>query len=426
MFVTRPDHYRDAAIPSRKRAFVTVSDDGSLPLPAEVARTYGLEPCARVCVEELEHQLLLHRPVSRLARVYIEPTSECPFSCATCMRRTWNEPTGQMEPATFSRITDGLREQAQIPSVFFGGFGEPLSHPRALSMIAATKAMATRVELITNGIALDEHVIESLVEMKLDALWVSLDGATEECYDSVRESSALPRIVEALKKLREVKYRRDTPLPALGIAFVAMRRNRQELSQVIDLGLRLGATQFSISNVQPHTEELRDEVVNGRTLGQALNPVSRMDLARMDSGGEWDHAVARILSECGLRFSNGRASTRLDDSCPFVESGSTSIRWDGRVSPCLPLLHSHASFLGDRRREIREASFGALNEKSLSEIWNDEGYAKFRQRLQEFDFPPCTRCNGCDSVDGNQEDCFGNPPPVCGACAWAQGFIVCP
>ncbi len=422
----RPDHYRDIDIPARKRAFVSVNPDGSVSFPAEIARRYGLEPGTRVGLEELEHQLLLHLPVSHLARITIESTSECPFFCATCMRRTWSEPTGRMEPAVFERIVDGMRGLPQMPSAFFGGFGEPLSHPRALEMVGAIKACGARAELITNGLSLDEQVIESLVGMKLDALWVSLDGATEECYDSVRESAALPRIVEALKKLREVKYRLDTPLPALGIAFVAMRRNRQELSQVIDLGLRLGATQFSISNVQPHTAELASEVVNGRTLGQPVGRVSRMDLARMDSGGEWDHAVARILSECGLRFSGGRASTRLEDTCPFVESGSMSIRWDGRVSPCLPLLHTHASFLGDRRREIREFSFGSLGERSLSEIWNCQDYVAFRQRLQEFDFPPCTRCNGCDSVDGNQEDCFGNPPPVCGACAWAQGFIVCP
>lgn len=383
-------------------------------------------PGAPLCIEELDEQLLIHRPVTHLSKVYIEPTNDCPFACKTCMRNAWDEPTGRMNAETFSSILEGMRKFPTIPSVFFGGIGEPLSHPSTLEMISQAKSAGAKAELITNGLALDERTVESLVEMELDTVWVSLDGATQECYGDVRETAALPSIVENLRVLRAVKYRRDAPKPALGIPFVAMRRNRGELARVIDLGLRLGATQFSISNVQPHTEGLRDEIVYNKTLGQSIGAFSRMDLARMDSGGEWDHAVAGLLADCGLRYSNGMASTRLEDTCPFLESGSTSIRWDGKVSPCLPLLHSHSAYLGNRRRNIRERSFGSLGEKSLAEIGNDAGYVAFRQRLQEFDFPPCLRCNSCDSVDSNQQDCFGNKPPTCGACAWAQGFIVCP
>ena len=103
-----------------------------------------------------------------------------------------------------------------------------------------------------------------------------------------------------------------------------------------------------------------------------------------------------------------------------------SIRWDGMVSPCLPLLHTHATWLGSRKRLIREHSFGSVRDRSLREIWEDPGYAAFRRRLQEFDFPPCLRCNSCDWIDSNQEDCLSDQPPACGGCLWAQGYILCP
>jgi MoaA/NifB/PqqE/SkfB family radical SAM enzyme len=422
----RPGRFSDVHVPSRRRTYLTVGEGGAIHVADEVARRYGLSNGSRLCIEELDNHLLVHRPVTHLAKVYVEPTSECPLSCHTCMRRSWSEKAGRMEPGTFMRILDGLQELPAVPSVFFGGIGEPLAHPEMLQMIGRVKSLGAHAELITNGLALDEATVERLVELRLDALWVSLDGATEECYENVREASALPGIVKNLQGLRAVKYRVDTPLPSLGIAFVTMKRNQAELGKVIDLGLRLGATQFSISSVQPHTEEMRAEVLHEKSLGQSLSGLARMDLARMDSAENWGPAVTAILAECGLRYSNGRASTRLEDSCPFVENGSLSVRWDGRVSPCLPLMHSHFAYLGDRRREIREFSFGSVIERRLPEIWNDEDYVQFRQRLQEFDFPPCTRCNGCDSVDSNREDCFGSPAPTCGACAWAQGFIVCP
>jgi MoaA/NifB/PqqE/SkfB family radical SAM enzyme len=171
---------------------------------------------------------------------------------------------------------------------------------------------------------------------------------------------------------------------------------------------------------------MRGEILHEKTLGQSIGSFSRMDIARMDSGGEWDRSIAEVLADCGLRYSNGRASTRLEDTCPFVECGSMSIRWDGRVSPCLPLLHTHSAYLGNRRRETIEFYFGSLADRSLSEIWNDPEYLAFRQRLQEFDFPPCLRCKSCDWIDGNQEDCFGSRPPACGGCLWAQGYVLCP
>ncbi len=420
------DRYSDAYVPVRKRTFVTTRADGSLGVPPELAQRYGLTPGASLCIEELEHGILLHRPVTQLAKVYIEPTNACPFSCRTCMRNSWNEPDGWMDEAVFARIAEGLKASRVVPSVFFGGIGEPLGHPETLSFIRQVKAAGAETEMITNGLGLDEATIDSLVSMKLDVLWVSLDGATQECYGEVRRPGVLPSILENLHRLKATKYRRDARKPELGIAFVAMGRNLSELSRVLELGLRLGATRFSISNFQPHSTELRGEILYGRTLGQPVGSFSHLDLARMDTGGEWDHAVAGVLAECGLHCENGRATARREDTCPFVESGSLSVRWDGAVSPCLPLLHSHFEYLGDRRRTVKEFSFGSLAQSRLLEIWNHPEYVGFRNRLQSFDFPPCLRCNSCDLADSNQEDCFGSVPPRCGGCAWAQGFILCP
>jgi MoaA/NifB/PqqE/SkfB family radical SAM enzyme len=282
------------------------------------------------------------------------------------------------------------------------------------------------VELITNGSTLDGRRVEQLVESGLDTIWVSLNGATLECYNEVRQAPALPGIVQSLRLLKSIKYQMGTQKPALGIAFAAMKKNVSELAEVISLGLRLGAVKFSASNVQPHSDELRDEILYEKILGQNVGKFALMDLPRMDSGGEWDHDFAKVLSDCGLHFANGRASTRSQDTCPFVEKGSVSVRWDGQVSPCLPLLHSHEAFLGNRKRKIRELSVASVRDRSLREIWNAPSYISLRSRLQKFDYPPCTLCNSCDLIDGNQEDCFQNVPPVCGGCLWAQGLVLCP
>jgi MoaA/NifB/PqqE/SkfB family radical SAM enzyme len=135
--------------------------------------------------------------------------------------------------------------------------------------------------------------------------------------------------------------------------------------------------------------------------------------------------AAALREDCLPRFEE-LASERRRDCCPFVARGSTSVRWDGAVSPCLPLLHSHESLLDDRVRRIESHTIGRLSERGLRDLWEDPGYVSLRRRLQDFDFSPCSWCNSCDFPDSNTEDCFGSPAPACGGCLWAQGFIRCP
>ena len=84
----------DPRVPVRKRTFLSAGTDGSITLPADLAKRFGILPGAPLCIEELDRDLLLHRPITHLAKVYVEPTNDCPFACKTCMRRSWNEQLG--------------------------------------------------------------------------------------------------------------------------------------------------------------------------------------------------------------------------------------------------------------------------------------------------------------------------------------------
>jgi MoaA/NifB/PqqE/SkfB family radical SAM enzyme len=114
------------------------------------------------------------------------------------------------------------------------------------------------------------------------------------------------------------------------------------------------------------------------------------------------------------------------NKCPFVDQRSTTIGWEGSVSPCLALLHSHESYLFDLKRTVSRYRLGNINQTALAEIWNSDEYRAFRSKVEQFDFSPCSYCASCDLAEANQEDCFGNTFPTCGGCLWAQGVIQCP
>ncbi|RPI97896.1 MAG: radical SAM protein, partial [Chloroflexi bacterium] len=138
------------------------------------------------------------------AKIYVEPTNRCNLNCLTCIRNAWDEPPGEMTPATFDRVLDAVRACPSPPTVFFGGFGEPLFHPRIVAMVRAAKASGAPVELITNAMLLTDSTARALIAAGLDVLWVSLDGAKPESYADVRLGAALPDVIANVRHVRDM------------------------------------------------------------------------------------------------------------------------------------------------------------------------------------------------------------------------------
>jgi len=415
-----------------------VDEKGRMILSPEFVTQYGLKPGVEVRIEEGMSGMNLIRPVTHLAKLYIEPTNACNLECRTCIRNVWDEPMGRMDSRTFDRIIEGLKAFSPPPTVFFGGFGEPLSHPSIVDMVARVKALGITVELITNGTLLTPEMSGRLIETGLDALWVSLDGATPESYADVRLGAALPEVLNNLRNFRRTRWGDYMPpfgfdfhlTPQIGIVFVAMKRNIADLPAVISLGNRLGANRFLVTNVLPYTPEMCDEILYSRALTDSIyQPTrwgARMKLPKMDVSDTTQEALFRAMRGGHSVTVAGASFGESNDRCPFIQDGSTAIGWEGNLSPCLPLLHNHVTYLNGWERSLKRHAVGNVNEVGLDELWNLPEYVDFRERVQKFDFSYCIFCGGCNLIESNEEDCFGNTFPVCGGCLWAQGVVQCP
>jgi MoaA/NifB/PqqE/SkfB family radical SAM enzyme len=412
-------------------AWAEVDDEGRLVLPADVVSRYGLNPGAKVRLDEGTNFVRMHRPVTHLTKIYIEPTVACNLECITCFRNCWDQPIGRMSEETFDQVLAGLKTLNPIPNVYFGGIGEPLFHPKTVEWIAKVKSLGVKVELITNGTILNEKIARQLIDAGLDILWVSLDGATPETYADVRIGAELPSILDNLKRLSKMRKASHYPTPEIGIAFVAMKRNIADLPKVIKIGKSLRAKYFSISNIQPATVDMLADRLYNRTVRdiaylQAPHLPS-LSLPKIDFDANTRDALFEVFnSQLNINFA-GNNWGGANDVCNFVENGTMSIAWTGDVSPCWPLMHTHTSYLHDKPRLSKKHIIGNVNQRSLADLWLAPDYLAYRERLHNFVFAPCTFCGGCDLSETNEEDCIGNTiAPVCGGCLWAQGVIQCP
>ena len=374
------------------------------------------------------------KSATRMAKLYIEPTNQCNLNCRTCIRNNWDEPQGKMSKKVFSRVVNGLKDFSPMPSIFFGGMGEPLFHPDIVEMVRQTKALGAKVELITNGTLLTKEMSLALIKAGLDTLWVSLDGAKPESYADVRLGAALDKILENLQyfseALNETSICSDcisVPRTELGISFVAMKRNIRELPAVMEIGRKFHAGHFLVTNVLPYTREMIAEILYERVINMYSSKY--LSLPRMDIDETTHIPLYQAIQNssgtyAGIGFESGA------NHCPFIEKGSGAVSWEGSLSPCLPLLHNYVSYLssldGIGERYSLHWSLGNILKTSLFKLWNKTEHLAFRERVLNFDFPPCYSCGGCDLQKRNEEDCLGNEFPVCGGCLWAQGVIQCP
>ena len=172
--------------------YAQVDEHGNIILPPNLSRDLGISPGDEIRVDPNGHGLRLRSPITALKRVYVEITNKCNLTCATCMRNIRDVKYGDMSAETFKRILSGLEGLPKKPELFFGGYGEPLSHPGCLDMIEQAKKAGHSVSLITNGILLTELVpacgyrkSDALANAKISDLWFLHLGRGSKTWDCI-------------------------------------------------------------------------------------------------------------------------------------------------------------------------------------------------------------------------------------------------
>jgi MoaA/NifB/PqqE/SkfB family radical SAM enzyme len=406
-------------------------EDGTLKLSGGSARRLGLGAGAEYLIQETPGGLLLRRTDPALTRVHVEPTTGCNLSCRTCVRNSWDEAIGFMKMESYRRLIDELRGVESLKGINFWGLGEPLLHPHIAEMVAMAKGLGARTELITNGLLLTEEMSRRLVDAGLDSIVVSIDGVSQEGYGDVRSGGSLEQLQRNVAQLQKIRLSSPRKNPEVGLEFVAMRRNLGDLPKLVALGMAMGVTRVIVTNVLPYSEELKDEILYGTTAGGCYRTfrdewTPQLLLPRMDLISGVPEAMSTMLSHLNDASAPIGRFEGASGYCRFVGEGSVSVGWDGRVAPCVPLMHSYHCFVMGREKFVRGYTLGNVDDESIPDIWGKEEYRQFRDRVLRFTFSPCTDCGGCKLAETNESDCAGNSFPVCGDCLWARGVIQCP
>lgn len=320
--------------------------------------------------------------------VQIEPVGQCNLACKMCPVVFREEkPPAFMSYDVFCRL---LEQFPAVRELHLQGLGEPLLHPRFFDMVRYAARRGIEVSTNSNLTALSERRAEDCVTSGLRRLHVSLDAAEASAYEYIRVGARFGKVLRNLGWLTEAKARLRSALPEIRLVAVAMRRNLEQLPALVRLAHRFQAHSLSVQHLAHDFSE--------SSLPLKYQPMRRFvdeetlageDPARVQ---HWFDEARAAAAELGvrLRLPNASPRPRADSArgrerCDWPWRGAY-IAYSGEAMPCCMVATP------DRM------NFGSMTRDGVAQVWNNEAYREFRDRLASDDPPDI--CRGCAVYQG--------------------------
>ncbi len=123
---------------------------------------------------------------SKFARIHIELTNHCNFSCVFCPDSIMRRPRGFMELKMAMSILDQIAELNIAEKVTFHVMGEPLLHPNFFEIADYAHSLNLKVGLTTNGGLLNEKTITRLASRDFHQIDISLQTPDAGSFSATR------------------------------------------------------------------------------------------------------------------------------------------------------------------------------------------------------------------------------------------------
>jgi len=176
------------------------------------------------------HQQLMARRKKgeRYLSVRVDTVSACNHRCQYCYTLDLTgHRTQLMSLEDFEKTAKRLFPYAH--SLALSCAWEPTMNKRLADFIrVAAKYDVPYMHFVSNGAILTDDMIEAMVDCKLDRMAVSIDAATPEMYEKIREVNDLERVLNNLRKLKDLKEKRGADKPVVNINFTAFEENAEQ------------------------------------------------------------------------------------------------------------------------------------------------------------------------------------------------------
>jgi MoaA/NifB/PqqE/SkfB family radical SAM enzyme len=343
-------------------------------------RHIGLGNTVRLAYLDLSEQLsieLSKRFPSRTRSprsIQIECTTKCNLKCTFCELSHWAEKPTDLTFADFEKMVARL---PKLKRVDLTGIGEVLMNREFGRMLEFLKARGIYVTLNDNFSLMTEKTARRMVELGVDHIFLSLDGATKQTYEEIRVGSNFDKVIANARGLVRVKRELRKRLPEIKMNTVVCLTNYQEMPAIIELAHDIGIGMVVLVNVITFED----------TAGLDTASVQREVQSKLDE-------ALRRARELGVLVKMELFEKEPVERCDFPWRRNF-VTYDGYVHPCC-----YTTQTGDRKAQ-NGRSLGNLLQSPFEELWDAPGYAAFRDKMRRGVLP--SQCGHCPKYSGKQD-----------------------
>ena len=275
--------------------------------------------------------------------IQIEPTKLCNMFCQMCMNPyLLPQEKGNMTYDNFIKI---IKQFPRTKTVILQGLGEIFLNPDIFKMLAYLKENGYYVQFATNSSLLTNEVIQTLSELEIDEIRLSLDTLNPHLYKQIRGVDALDKVTENMKNLVRAVNQKSSVM----INMVASKDNYEEIIDMIDFAINNNISIVRVSWIQQKGAEEQREYVSEKML-----PTMNLENIKKDA------------KKKGIKLLVNIPNKHHALNCQAIYN-TLYITWDGFVTPCCHLENP------------KLINFGNVLETPFNEIWNGEKYRAFRK-----------------------------------------------
>ena len=310
--------------------------------------------------------------------IEIEITSRCNKRCIFCEHTSWNEPNKDLEFDQFKRLVD----QFDLKWVNLTGEGDAFMNKSYLRMIQYLKSHDTSVFLVDSFDLITKDVAKVLVESGVDGIYISMDGATKETYESIKVGCNYDRVLTNIKNLLEIKKELRSPIPEICFRFVVNKKNVNEMADYVRVINSMASRKEFGDGSKIHFVGLLDfpEI---HDLYLETIPVDKISEAIQASKGGLPVVFAHTE-----QVTNPSINKCLAWAEPYF-----ALVPEPMMLPCCAVLMSND------RQKLLDYSFGNYMTTPTREIWDSPYYKWFRGMVTNPNAKVPAICAGCRAYD---------------------------
>jgi len=336
-------------------------------------------------LNELEMRQGLTHLQSRPRIASIGLTLRCNLNCIMCFTQKMEKK--DMEDQVFENAKQLF---PALEEARWNDAGELFASRRCRQYLDVIRDLTLPKSYLSTNFQAAEPYMEDLVSGGFTHLSVSIDAATKETYESIRRGGKFDRLIRNLEMLHSLKQQRGLTYPLLTLVFVAMRRNIQELPAFVEMAHRFGAHEIHVLRLLPNPGEVeKKETIS---LSEIHGPYQEAFGKAQEFGIRLSH-IAYTDDELDVQV---RQSTKEpEDILPISHDFDRRSQFDFRGLPFC--LSPWTEILIDVNGKIRPCCYhpmvlGDLNKESVLDIWNNDQYQEFRNKILNHDFRECHHC----------------------------------